>query len=352
VFFIFNNKRGVKMDQKLIKIQEDVLMQIEKVDNIKDLETIRVQVLGKKGELTSLLRSMGSLSSEERPLMGKIANEVREVINQRIEEAKASISIKQQALDLIEEKIDVTIPGSFMTLGHRHPLMQVKKELEDLFLSMGYDVVEGPEIDTVENNFDDLNAPEDHPSRDKTDTFYITENLLLRTQTSPVQIRTMKSRKPPIRIVSAGRTFRFDDVDDTHSPMFHQMECLVVDKGVTMANLKDSIDKFVKTLFGENMKTRFRPHNFPFTEPSAEVDVSCLKCMGTGCDACNFTGWSMELLGCGMVHPNVLRNCGIDPDIYSGYAFGMGIDRVTMVKYGLSDIRLLFDNDIRFLEQF
>jgi phenylalanyl-tRNA synthetase alpha chain len=217
---------------------------------------------------------------------------------------------------------------------------------------MGYDIVEGPEIDTVENNFDALNAPPDHPSRDKSDTFYINENLLLRTQTSPVQIRIMKEQKPPIRIVSAGRTFRFDEVDDTHSPMFHQMECLVVDKNVTLANLKDSINHFVKELFGDDMKTRFRPHNFPFTEPSAEVDVSCLSCKGKGCEACNYTGWSMELLGCGMVHPKVLENCGIDPKVYSGYAFGMGIDRITMVKHKINDIRLLFENDIRFLKQF
>ena len=237
-------------------------------------------------------------------------------------------------------------------MGRRHPLMQVKEELENLFLSMGYDVIEGPEVDTVQNNFDDLNAPEDHPSRDMSDTFYLADGIVLRTQTSPVQIRTMKTQKPPIRMVSAGRTFRFDEVDDTHSPMFHQMECLVIDKGITMANLKDAINQFVKEMFGDEIKTRFRPHNFPFTEPSAEVDVSCLKCKGKGCEACNNTGWSMELLGCGMVHPNVLRNCGIDPEVYSGFAFGMGIDRITMVKYGINNIRLLFENDERFLKQF
>ena len=281
-----------------------------------------------------------------------MANEVRENIQSALEEAKKRINDEEQMKKLKEEKIDVTIPGNYTESGHRHPLMQVKEQLENLFLNMGFDVVDGPEIDTVENNFDALNAPVDHPSRDKSDTFYFSDDLILRTQTSPVQIRTMKTQEPPIRVVSAGRTFRFDDVDDTHSPMFHQMECLVVDKGVTMANLKDSIDKFVKALFGEEMKTRFRPHNFPFTEPSAEVDVSCLKCMGEGCDACHNTGWSMELLGCGMVHPNVLRNCGIDPEIYSGYAFGMGIDRITMVKHGIYDIRLLFDNDLRFLKQF
>jgi phenylalanyl-tRNA synthetase alpha chain len=340
------------MQDKLIRIQRDTLEQIRKSNELKELESIRVKVMGKKGELTLLLRAMGQLSPEERPIFGKVANEVRESINQALEQAKGQIFQAKQRERLSAETLDVTIPGKHEKIGHRHPLMRTKKELEDLFLHMGYDVVEGPEIDTVENNFDALNAPEDHPSRDKSDTFYITDNLLLRTQTSPVQIRVMKERKPPIRIVSAGRTFRFDDVDDTHSPMFHQMECLVVDKGVTMANLKDSIDKFVKTLFGDKMMTRFRPHNFPFTEPSAEVDVSCLKCMGKGCEVCSYTGWSMELLGCGMVHPNVLENCGINPEEYSGYAFGMGIDRITMVKYGINDIRLLFDNDIRFLNQF
>ena len=216
---------------------------------------------------------------------------------------------------------------------------------------MGFSV-EGPEIETVENNFDALNSPENHPSRDLTDTFYITEDILLRTHTSPVQIRTMKEMEPPLRIVSAGRTFRFDDVDDTHSPMFHQLEGLVVDENITMANLMHTIDIFIKELFGKDMKTRFRPHYFPFTEPSAEVDVSCFECKGKGCPVCNGTGWSMELLGCGMVHPKVLANCGIDPDKYSGFAFGMGIDRITMVKYGIDDIRLLFENDNRFLEQF
>jgi phenylalanyl-tRNA synthetase alpha chain len=340
------------MREQLKKIEIEILEKIPKTKSIQELEDIRVGVLGKKGELKNILKAMGSLSNEERPLIGKIANEVRENIQNALEEAKKRINDEEQMQQLKEEKIDVTIPGNYMASGHRHPLMQVKEQLENLFLNMGFDVIDGPEIDTVENNFDALNAPVDHPSRDKSDTFYFSDDLILRTQTSPVQIRIMKTQEPPIRMVSAGRTFRFDDVDDTHSPMFHQMECLVIDKGVTLANLKDSIDKFVKALFGENMKTRFRPHNFPFTEPSAEVDVSCLKCMGEGCEACHNTGWSMELLGCGMVHPNVLRNCGIDPEIYSGYAFGMGIDRITMVKHGIHDIRLLFDNDLRFLKQF
>ncbi|SHI74292.1 phenylalanyl-tRNA synthetase, alpha subunit [Dethiosulfatibacter aminovorans DSM 17477] len=340
------------MKEQLKKIESEILEKIPKTKSIQELEDIRVGVLGKKGELKNILKAMGGLSNEERPVIGKMANEIRENIQNALEDAKKKINEEEQLKKLKEEKIDVTIPGNYTASGHRHPLMQVKEQLENLFLSMGFDVIDGPEIDTVENNFDALNAPVDHPSRDKSDTFYFSDDLILRTQTSPVQIRTMKTQKPPIRMVSAGRTFRFDDVDDTHSPMFHQMECLVVDKGVTLANLKDSIDKFVKALFGEDMKTRFRPHNFPFTEPSAEVDVSCLKCMGEGCEACHHTGWSMELLGCGMVHPNVLRNCGIDPEVYSGYAFGMGIDRITMVKHGIHDIRLLFDNDLRFLKQF
>lgn len=340
------------MKEQLIKLKTEALNQLRECKDNIDIEKIRVQFLGKKGELTQILRSMGSLSKEERPEMGKLANEVREVIEDEIKEVKIKVLSHAAEAKIKAETLDITIPGKEPEIGRRHPLMQVKEELESLFMRMGYDVVEGPEIDTVANNFDNLNAPYDHPSRDRSDTFYVSDNLLLRTQTSPVQIRVMKEGKLPIRMVSAGRTFRFDDVDDTHSPMFHQMECLVVDKGVTMSNLKDSIDEFVKELFGSEMKTRFRPHNFPFTEPSAEVDVSCPICMGKGCPSCHGTGWSMELLGCGMTHPNVLRNCGIDPEIYSGYAFGMGIDRVTMVKYGIPNIRLLFENDVRFLKQF
>ncbi len=336
------------MKEKLLNVMEEALELIKQCNCNDEIEKIRVQFLGKKGELTSILRSMGQLSEEERPIIGKIANEVREAIETNISDFKEALAAKEKEEKLKNEKIDVTMPSKYPEMGRRHPLMQVKEELETLFLNMGYDVVEGPEVDTVQNNFDDLNAPDDHPS----DTFYLADGIVLRTQTSPVQIRTMKTQKPPIRMVSAGRTFRFDEVDDTHSPMFHQMECLVIDKGITMANLKDAINQFVKQMFGDEMKTRFRPHNFPFTEPSAEVDVSCLKCKGKGCEACNYTGWSMELLGCGMVHPNVLRNCGIDPEVYSGFAFGMGIDRVTMVKHGINNIRLLFDNDERFLKQF
>lgn len=340
------------MKEQLLKLKTEALNQLKECSDNADIEKIRVQYLGKKGELTLILRSMGSLSEEERPEMGKLANEVRAIIEEEIKSIKDSIGAKEQHKKVKSETLDITMPGRIPEIGRRHPLIQVKEELESVFMRMGYDVIGGPEIETVGNNFDDLNAPYDHPSRDWSDTFYISDNLVLRTQTSPVQIRTMKEGKLPIRMVCTGRTFRFDDVDDTHSPMFHQMECLVVDKGVTLANLKDSIDQFVKELFGSSMETRFRPHNFPFTEPSAEVDVSCPVCMGKGCPACHGTGWSMELLGCGMVHPNVLRKCGIDPEIYSGYAFGMGIDRVTMVKYGIPNIRLLFENDVRFLKQF
>ena len=340
------------MKEQLLVLKTEALKHLKECIDNADIEKVRVQYLGKKGDLTAILRSMGKLSEEERPEMGKLANEVRAIIEEEIKAIKDHMSAKEQQHQLKSEILDITMPGRIPEIGRRHPLIQVKEELESVFMRMGYDVINGPEIETVAHNFDDLNAPYDHPSRDWSDTFYISDDLVLRTQTSPVQIRVMKEGKLPIRMVCTGRTFRFDDVDDTHSPMFHQMECLVVDKGVTLANLKDSIDQFVKELFGSSMETRFRPHNFPFTEPSAEVDVSCPICMGKGCPACHGTGWSMELLGCGMVHPNVLRNCGIDPEVYSGYAFGMGIDRITMVKYGIPNIRLLFENDVRFLKQF
>lgn len=340
------------MKEMLGSIKENALNELSKISKLDDLEQIRVKYLGKKGELTQVLRGMGGLSPEERPIIGQLANEVREIIEGEIERAKEKLKGEAKNEKLKEEVIDISMPGKSIEKGHRHPLIGVMEELENIFMSMGFSIVQGPEVETVENNFDALNSPENHPSRDPSDTFYITDDILLRTHTSPVQIRAMKQSKPPLRIVSAGRTFRFDDVDDTHSPMFHQLEGLVVDKNITMANLKHTIDMFIKELFGSNMKTRFRPHYFPFTEPSAEVDVSCLKCMGKGCDSCNGTGWSMELLGCGMVHPNVLRNCGIDPEVYSGFAFGLGVDRIAMVKYGINNIRLLFENDMRFLNQF
>lgn len=340
------------MKDKIQQIKNQALSDLKNINDLKTLEEFRVKYLGKKGELTKILRGMGSLSKEERPVVGKLINQVRQDIETKIEELKIQLNNKAKKEKLKKEKIDISLPSEKIDYGHRHPLMKTIEDLENVFLKMGFKIIQGPEIETVYNNFDALNSPENHPSRDKSDTFYITENILLRTHTSPVQIRTMKNSQPPLRIVSAGRTFRFDDVDDTHSPMFHQLEGLVIDKNITMANLKHTIDMFIKELFGEEMKTRFRPHYFPFTEPSAEVDVSCLSCKGKGCSECNGTGWSMELLGCGMVHPNVLENCGIDPEEYSGFAFGLGVDRIAMVKYGINNIRLLFENDMRFLNQF
>lgn len=341
-----------KMKEKLDYIKEIGLDKIEKVENLDELEKLRVKFLGKKGELTSVLRDMGKLSADERPVIGQIANEIRDSLESKINSAKNILNDKMKKAKMEMEDIDVTISTDKQVLGHRHPLLATVEELEDLFVSMGFSVVVGPEIETVENNFNALNSPENHPSRDLSDTFYITDDILLRTHTSPVQIRAMKEIGAPLRIVSAGRTFRFDDVDDTHSPMFHQLEGLVVDENINMANLIHTLDIFIKELFGSDMKTRYRPHHFPFTEPSAEVDVSCLSCRGKGCSLCNGTGWSMELLGCGMVHPKVLEYCGIDSEKYSGFAFGMGIDRITMVKYGIDNIRLLFENDNRFLNQF
>ena len=340
------------MREKLLKLREIAISKTRDMDNLKELEELRIEFLGKKGELTAILREMGKLAAEERPKMGQIANEVRDDIEEAISSIVGNLKEKEKNARISSETIDITMKTNNEKLGHRHPLLSTVEELEDLFISMGFSVVEGPEIETVHNNFDALNSPENHPSRDLSDTFYINEDILLRTHTSPVQIRSMKELGAPLRIVSAGRTFRFDDVDDTHSPMFHQLEGLVVDENINMANLIYTLDIFIKELFGEDIETRYRPHHFPFTEPSAEVDVSCLQCRGKGCQACNNTGWSMELLGCGMVHPKVLEACGIDSEKYSGFAFGMGIDRITMIKYGIPNIRLLFENDNRFLEQF
>lgn len=340
------------MKELLEKIKTEALERIESVIDFQELEKIRVEVLGKKGALTQILKQMGKLSKEERPVVGQMANSVRETITEKLAEKTESLKWAKLRKQIIDEALDVTASQKLVEMGHRHPLNQTMEELENLFRYMGFSVVDGPEIETVDNNFDKLNSPKDHPSRDLSDTFYINIDTLLRTHTSPVQVRVMMNQKPPIRMVSAGRTFRFDDVDDTHSPMFHQIEGLVVDEKVSMANLIDTINVFIKELFGQEFETRFRPHYFPFTEPSMEVDVSCFKCKGAGCDACNHTGWSMELLGCGMVHPQVLENCGIDSEKYTGFAFGMGVDRITMVKYGIPNIRLLYDNDQRFLNQF
>ena len=339
------------MKEKLIELKNNALEEIKNSTKIEEIEDLRVKYLGKKGEVTSILKEMGKLSAEERPLIGKIANEVREEIEAIIKDMKEEIKKIEINKKLELEAIDVTMPSKEFKVGKKHPINQIMDDLKYIFTGMGFKVAQGPEIETIFNNFDALNAPKYHPSRDMSDTFYIDENLLLRTQTSPVQIRTMMSMKPPIRIISPGRCFRNDAPDATHSPMFHQLEGLVIDTHVTMAELKGTLDAFVKQLFGEATKTKFRPHNFPFTEPSAEVDVTCFKCKGKGCAMCKGEGW-IEILGAGMVHPNVLRNCGIDPEIYSGFAFGMGIDRITMLKYEIDDIRLLFENDMRFLNQF
>ena len=339
------------MKEQLLKLKEAALEEIQAVSAMDELDSIKVKYSGKKGELTKLLKGMGKLSAEERPVMGKVANEVRELIETKINEKRANLKKIEQEAKLQSEVIDVTMPGKVFNVGKKHPITQIIDEVSEIFMGMGFSIAEGPEVETVENNFDALNAPIDHPSRDMSDTFYINSELLLRTQTSPVQVRTMKGQELPIKIIAPGRCFRFDAPDATHSPMFHQIEGLVVGKDVTMAQLKGTLDMFVKKLFGENTKTKFRPHNFPFTEPSAEVDVTCFKCQGAGCPMCKQEGW-IEILGAGMVHPNVLRNCGIDPEVYSGFAFGMGVDRITMLKYEIDDIRLLFENDMRFLDQF
>ena len=339
------------MKEQLISLKERALSEIKQSSSMEELDSLRVKYSGKKGELTAILKGMGKLSAEERPEMGKIANEVREAIETAISETREEIKKIELEKRLAEEVIDVTMPGKTFKVGKRHPITQIIDEVTEIFMGIGFSVAEGPEVETVENNFDALNAPKNHPSRDMSDTFYFNDELLLRTQTSPVQVRTMRSQELPIKIISPGRCFRNDSLDATHSPMFHQIEGLVVGKDITMAQFKGTLELFVKKLFGENTRTKFRPHNFPFTEPSAEIDVTCFKCGGEGCSMCKGEGW-IEILGAGMVHPNVLRNCGIDPEVYSGFAFGMGVDRITMLKYEIDDIRLLFENDMRFLDQF
>lgn len=339
------------MKDKLLKIREESLNTIKNIETFKQLEEIRVKLLGKKGELTQILREMGKLSEAERPIIGQMANEVRDKINNKIEETAAFIKKKELELRLKSEQIDVTMPGRKKAIGSKHPITKVLDEIIQIFIGMGFSIVEGPEIETVYYNFDALNHDEYHPARDMQDTFYITDEILLRTQTSPNQVRIMEKQKPPIRVIVPGKVFRSDQIDATHSPMFHQIEGLVVDKGITMANLKGTLDVFAKALYGEKTITKFRPHNFPFTEPSAEMDCTCSACNGSGCNICKNSGW-IEILGAGMVHPNVLANCNIDPEIYSGFAFGMGLDRIALLKYDISDLRLMFENDKRFLMQF
>ena len=337
------------MKEKLLEIKAEALNQIASPDC--DLEQIRIKYLGKKGELTAVLRGMGALSAEERPIVGQLANEVRANIEEAIAKKNSELKEKALAEQLLRERIDVTMPGKAPAMGHIHPLTKVQRELEDIFIGMGFSIVEGPEVEYDYYNFQALNIPPNHPARDTQDTFYITDNILLRSQTSPVQVRAMEKIKPPIRIISPGRVYRSDAVDATHSPLFHQLEGLVVDKGITMGDLKGMLETFAKSLFGESTRLRFRPHHFPFTEPSAEVDVSCFVCGGKGCRLCKGEGW-MEILGAGMVHPFVLSNCGIDPEVYSGFAFGLGIERIAMTRYRIDDMRHLYENDTRFLEQF
>ena len=336
------------MKEQLEQIRESALKQI---DTASDPEQIKIRYLGKKGELTALLRGMGSLSAEERPQIGQLANEVRSCIEKAI--AKKISDAQARALEhqLETEKLDVTMPGTAQPDGHIHPLTKVQRALEDIFIGMGFSIVEGPEVELDYYNFQALNIPENHPARDTQDTFYITDNILLRSQTSPVQVRTMEHQKPPIRIISPGRVYRSDALDATHSPLFHQLEGLVVDEGITMGDLKGTLAAFARRMFGESTRIRFRPHHFPFTEPSAEVDVSCFVCGGKGCRLCKGEGW-IEILGAGMVHPFVLSNCGIDPEKYTGFAFGLGIERIAMASLGIDDIRLFYENDERFLRQF
>lgn len=339
------------MKEKLENIRLQAIEAIKNVSDLKLADEIRVKYLGKKGELTGVLRGMGALSAEERPIVGALANKVREQIEESLQSKIDELSAKMQDEKLVSEEIDVTIQGKKPEVGRLHPLSTVLDRIKDIFIGMGFSIAEGPEVELDYYNFEALNIPKNHPARDSQDTFYINENVVLRSQTSPVQVRVMENTKPPIRIIAPGRVYRSDAVDATHSPLFHQIEGLVVDKGITMGDLKGTLETFVRALYGDEAKVRFRPHHFPFTEPSAEVDVSCFVCNGKGCNVCKGEGW-IEILGAGMVHPRVLSNCGIDPEEYSGFAFGLGLERIAMRRYDIDDLRLFFDNDMRFLKQF
>ena len=339
------------MQEKLMQIQEVAIKEIEAATNSEAIEAIRVKYLGKKGELTTILKGMGALSKEERPVVGKMVNDVKKVVEEKLESITKEIKEREKNAKLQNEVIDITMPGKKNIVGKRHPLELTLERVKDIFISMGFAIEDGPEVELDHYNFEALNIPKNHPARSEQDTFYINDNIVLRTQTSPVQIRTMENQEPPIKMISPGKVYRSDAVDPTHSPIFYQMEGLVVAKGVTFADLKGTLELFAKKMFGDKVQTKFRPHHFPFTEPSAEMDATCFVCGGKGCNVCKGSGW-IELLGCGMVHPNVLRNCGIDPEVYSGFAFGFGIDRMVMLSYGLDDIRLLYESDMRFLNQF
>ena len=341
------------MKEQLEAIRAKALEAVALTQAGSELEAVRVQYLGKKGELTAVLKQMGKLSPEERPVMGQLANEVRAELEKAIEAQAAVLAEKALEAKLEAETVDVTIPGKRPQVGHKHPMYTALDEFKQIFLNMGFEIFDGPEVEQEDYNFTKLNTPADHPAREWSDTFYLTEDsrILLRTQTSPMQIRAMETHGVPIRMISPGRVYRKDEVDATHSPMFHQIEGLVVDKGITMADLKGTLNAVIREIYGPETQTRFRPHHFPFTEPSCEVDIQCHKCGGKGCPTCKGEGW-IEVLGAGMVHPKVLRNCGIDPDVYSGFAFGFGLERMAMGRFKISDLRLIFENDIRFLEQF
>lgn len=341
------------MKEQLATIRSEALAAFAQAGSSAELDALRVKYLGKKGELTAVLKQMGKLSAEERPAMGQLANEVRAALEAELEAKGKELEAKALEARLEAEALDVTVPGKPVTMGHRHPMYIALDELKDIFIGMGFTVLDGPEVELAELNFDRLNAGEGHPSRDWSDTFYFDEDsrVMLRSQTSPMQVRAMDSMPLPIRIIAPGRVYRSDAVDATHSPIFHQIEGLVVDEGITFSDLKGTLEVFIKKLYGPDTKVRFRPHHFPYTEPSAEMDMSCFKCGGKGCSMCKGEGW-IEILGCGMVHPKVLENCGIDSEKYTGYAFGIGLERVVMMRYGIDDMRLLYENDLRFLKQF
>jgi phenylalanyl-tRNA synthetase alpha chain len=340
------------MREKMLELKQAAIEQLEKLEIDKDLQELKVKVLGKKGELTAILRNMGQLSAEERPRIGQIANEVREILEDRFAIKAKEIEEKLEEAQLAKEYLDVTLPGRPISLGSQHPLTLVAQEIEDIFIGLGYEIAEGPEVEMDYYNFEALNLPKNHPARDMQDSFYITEELLMRTHTSPVQVRTMEKKHPePVKIICPGRVYRRDDDDATHSHVFMQVEGLVIDRNIRMSDLKGTLLTFARQMFGSNQQIRLRPSFFPFTEPSAEVDVSCIICEGAGCRVCKQTGW-LEILGSGMVHPKVLEMSGYDPNIYSGFAFGMGIERIAMLKYGIDDIRQFYMNDVRFLHQF
>ncbi|MBP3622506.1 MAG: phenylalanine--tRNA ligase subunit alpha [Oscillospiraceae bacterium] len=341
------------MKEQMQALRASSIQTILDCENAEQLEALRVKYLGKKGELTAILRQMGGLSAEERPAMGQLANQLRSDIEAAIEKRKGELSSAMMEQKLKSEALDVTLPGEPVHLGHKHPMYNVLDQIKDIFVGMGFEIVDGPEVELAEYNFTKLNIDEGHPSRDWTDTFYFSEDgkILLRTQTSPMQVHAMEQKSLPIRMIAPGRVYRKDEVDATHSPMFHQIEGMVIDKGITMADLKATLNLVVEKIYGEGTVTRFRPHHFPFTEPSCEMDIQCHKCGGKGCPTCKGEGW-IEVLGAGMVHPKVLSGCGIDPDVYSGWAFGMGLERLAMGEYKINDLRLIFENDIRFLEQF